>query len=140
LTTEEGDITMVDVADELRQAASSYRSAILSHGQARIERDEAKRLLKDLESEIFAEKVQLGTIDGKNAETRDAQAQLAYKANTRWQAASDRYVTAEKNFQTTQDNLTITLMELRVAATLVNVEIAKAGADRLLAEVSLAGV
>jgi hypothetical protein len=96
--------------------------------------------LKDLESEIFAEKVQLGTIDGKNAETRDAQAQLAYKANTRWQAASDRYVTAEKNFQTTQDNLTITLMELRVAATLVNVEIAKAGADRLLAEVSLAGV
>jgi hypothetical protein len=49
-------------------------------------------------------------------------------------------VSAEKNFQTSQDNLTITLMELRVAATLVNVEIAKAGADRLLAEVSLAGV
>lgn len=130
---------MSAATEELRNAAQAYRSAILNLGEARWERDGAKRSLKELEAEIFAEKVQLGTIDGKNAETRDAQAQLAFKANTRWQAASDRYVLAENAFLSAQDHLTIALAELRVAATLVNVEIAEAGSARLLAEVSLAG-
>ena len=38
-----------------------------------------------------------------------------------------------------QDHVTIALAELRVAATLVNVQIAEAGSTRLLAEVNLAG-
>jgi len=125
--------------EELRNSAIAYRTAILAFGEIRLERELAKRDLKEVESIIFAEKVKLGTIDGKNAETRDAQAALAFKANMEWQAAFDRFVKAEATFMSAQDNVTISLMELKVAATLVNVQIAETGAIRLLSEVSLAG-
>lgn len=131
---------MSAATDDLRAKVQDYRLGVLALGTARRERDEAKRQLKDHESGIFYQKVTDGTIDGKNAETREAQAQIAYKANTGWQQATDRYRRAEESFLDAQDTVTITLTELRVAATLVNAEIAETGATRLLAEVSLAGV
>jgi len=130
---------MSTITEELRNSATAYRTAILTLGEIRLERELAKRDLKEVESIIFAEKVKLGTIDGKNAETRDAQAALAFKANTEWQAAFDRFIKAEAAFMSAQDGVTISLMELKVAATLVNVQIAETGASRLLSEVSLAG-
>jgi hypothetical protein len=130
---------MSAVTDELRTKAQAYRIAIFELGDAREERDTAKRNLKEIEASIFTTKVNSGQIDGKNAETRDAQAQLAFKADTAWQTAFDAFIDAEKNFYEAQDMLTITLMELRVAAILTNVEIAQTGATRLLSETSLAG-
>ena len=130
---------MSETTDELRNKAQAYRIAIFEMGEAREERDAAKRALKETEASIFAAKTQSGTIDGKNAETRDAQAQLAFKADTTWQSNFDRFIEAEKSFYLAQDMLTIALMELKVAATLVNAEIAQTGATRLLSEVSLAG-
>ena len=130
---------MSAITEELRNSANAYRSAIFDLGNAREERDAAKRALKETEASIFAAKTQSGTIDGKNAETRDAQAQLAFKANTEWQAAFDRFVASEKDFYASQDEVTTTLMDLKVAAILTNVEIAQTGATRLLSEVSLAG-
>ena len=130
---------MSATTNELRKAADFYRAAVYQMGDAREERDAAKRALKEIETSIFAVKVGSGFIDGKNAETRDAQAQLAFKADTTWQAAFDRFIDAEKAFYEQQDLLTVTLMDLKVAAILTNVEIAQTGATRLLSEVSLAG-
>lgn len=125
--------------DELRNLAGAYRSAVFALSDTRMERDAAKRSLKEIEAAIFTSKVNGGMIDGKNAETRDAQAQLAFKADTQWQSAFDRYIQAEKSFSYASDELTVTLVELKVAATLVNMEIAQTGVTRLLSEVSLAG-
>lgn len=130
---------MSNVTDELRAKADAYREAVFSLTASRLERDEAKRDLKSVEATVFDNAVKMSIIDGKNAETREAQAQLAYKSSVTWQAASDRYLKAENEFANRQDELTVALMELRVAAILTNVEIAQTGASRLLSEVSLAG-
>ena len=139
MTNRKEYLTMSETTDELRKAASEYRTAVFDLGQKRTERDLAKRSLKEIEASIFNSAVKQGTIDGKNAETRDAQSQLAFKANTLWQSTFDQYIVSEVDFAHAQDVLTVTLMELKVAATLTNVEIAQTGATRLLSEVSLAG-
>lgn len=131
---------MSDAREELKRQLLLYSEALIDLRSNRVDRDRVKQELKEVESEIFAESVQLGKIDGKNAETRDAQALLAFKANPKWQRVSDELRRLENAFLASQDSVTITLTSLRVYATLLNVEIAETGATRLLAEVSLAVV
>lgn len=131
---------MSSATDDLRTKATLWRAAQSSVTTARITRDDAKRALTDAQSVVFVAKTTDGTIDGKNAETRDAQAQLAYKADAAWRAAWDTYVNAENALVQAQAEFDWAKVDLQVQATIVNAEIAQSGASRLLAEVGLASV
>jgi len=117
-----------------------YRKEALSHSDAIRQYSEAKRALKEREQTIFAEATFSGKIDGKNAETRDAQAAIAYKEDTQWQHLVDVFRRAEEAQAATAVRKDLALTDLKVQAMLVNVEISESGAQRLLSEVSLAGV
>lgn len=126
--------------DQLRTTAESLRIAIVEQQLTLRSRDEAKRKLADVQSGIFVAKTSDGTIDGKNAETRDAQANLAYKQDLNWQVVWDAYLKAENAYQEAKSMYEWYKTDLAVQATIVNAEIAQTGATRLLAEVSLASV
>ena len=125
---------------DLRTKADNLRVAIVELQIALRIRDEAKRQLADVQSGIFVDKTNDGTIDGKNSETRDAQANIAYKQEEKWQTTWDAYLKAENAYQTARAEYEWSKTDLAVQATIVNAEIAQTGATRLLAEVSLASV
>lgn len=131
---------MSNATDTLRVKADAFGDAIIGLRVSLQDRDDKKRHLVDVQSAIFVEKTNDGTIDGKNAETRDAQATLAYRQDTRWQTVWDTFVITENKYQAAKSEYEWTKTDLAVQATIVNAEIAQTGAMRLLAEVGLASV
>lgn len=131
---------MSQATEGLEQKLGEYRKFAQTTGDAYRQYTEAKRALKEREMQLYAEKTFDGTIDGKNAETREAQAMVAYKADPEWQRLSDIYRRADEAYANGKLLADIALMDLKVQAMLVNAEIAEAGTRALLGEVSLAGV
>lgn len=125
---------------ELRSKADALGKAIFALRKAKTLRDSAKHTLDETESSIFYRKQLDGTIDGKNADTRDAQARIQYKIDDNWQVAWDTFVAAEIAYQDAQATYDWCKIDLQVQAIIVNTEIAESGATRLLAEVELAAI
>ncbi len=124
----------------LPETAKRFRDAIFEQNLALRVRDDAKRGLADKQSAIFSARITDGTIDGKNAETREAQALLAYKEDADWRSVWDIFVRAENAYQDARASYEWCKVDLSVNAILVNAEIAESGATRLLTEISLASV
>lgn len=124
---------LLNRAEELRVAQKALLTATLV-------RDQSKVSLNDAQSAILVARTEDGTIDGKNAELREAQAILAYRQDLAWQAIKDTYVETERAYQIARSEYEWAKTALAVQAIVVNLAIAESGSSKLLAEVSLASV
>ena len=131
---------MGTASDDIVLALGAYKRALSAYTAARQSRDNAQRQVSDIETEVYYEAMNDGKLDGKNAESRDAQAKFAYRSEPRWQTAVDTLRRAEDTLATATAERDAAYVELKVRAMLLNVEIAEQGSAKLLGEISLAGV
>ena len=122
---------------DLRQRADAYRSAVVTLGQARELKDQTKQLRIEREAELLVSGIATGVITGKNAETREAESLILFRADTEWQTLKDNDVEAGSAFLADQDQVALALVDMKVAAFIVNAEIAETGARALLLETSM---
>lgn len=105
--------------------------------ETRLARDAAKRDLRDAESSVLYEGTLSGTIDGKNAETREAQLANLCRQDSKWQLASDAFKRADEAAARAKFDADMALLNLKLSVMSLNVEISKAGTTKLLAETDL---
>ena len=129
---------MSEATDTLKTKANAYRSAVQQGATYRRSVENAKRDLRQIERTLFLRATQDGTIIGKNAETRQAEADGLYRANAAWTSTEELLRLATEREDDARVTLTISEMELKVAVILVNAEIATTGAMQLLTRVDLA--
>lgn len=128
----------MEIKEELRSATAAFRDAVTKDVRARTTYDTTRRELKDLEQGLFYDGVLNGEIDGKNAETRDAQSLLVFRSQEPWRIARDAALLAEVAYRASQAEQTIASMSLKITVVLANLELGAMGAERLATSVDLA--
>jgi hypothetical protein len=127
----------MEIDTELRVKVEVYRKAMIGLDVARRGYDETRRALKETEQSLFYEATLDGRVDGKNAETRDAQALIVYRADAKWQNAVDAYRAKDEAYKTAQTDVTIAEMDLKVMVVLANLALGRMGVERLVTAVEL---
>jgi hypothetical protein len=129
--------TMSEATDALKAKANAYRSAAQQAAVYRRSAEDTKRDLKQIERKLFLTGTDDGTIAGKNAETRQAEAEAMYRSNGAWASTEEVLRLAVERDDDARVTLQLAEMDLKVAVVLVNAEIASSGAVQLLTRVDL---
>lgn len=127
----------MEIKEELRGAAAAFRDAVIKESVSRRDYDAKRRALKDTEQSLFWEGTLNGKIDGKNVETREAQALIVFRESDDWRTVRDIAIMAEEAYRTAQADQVVALMDLKVLVVIANLDLGAMGAERLATSVEL---
>lgn len=129
-------ITFSELRDQSEELIRARANALT----AKLERDDAKLRLDEVELEIRYDGALSGKISGKNAETRAAEEANLQRTNPQWQQAVDAFRQKEEAVRRAVEQVEVETLRLKTLGMGWNAQIAEqvGGTSKLLSEVNLA--